>query len=60
MGWAFGNTFVKVGRFLGAISDSILARVLGFAFGRILGVGIELSRKPFLTCLTLQVLKGLL
>ena len=26
MGWVFGNTFVRAGRFLGAISDLTLAR----------------------------------
>jgi hypothetical protein len=58
MGWAYGNTFAKVGRFLGATSDLILARVLGFVFWRIFGVEIELSRRPFLTCLIWLVLKG--
>ena len=33
VGLVFGNTFVRVGRVLGAISDLILARALRFAFG---------------------------
>jgi uncharacterized membrane protein required for colicin V production len=58
MGWVSGNTFVKVSKFLGAISNLILARALGFVFGRIFGVGIELSKRPFLTCLAWLALKG--
>jgi hypothetical protein len=60
MGWASGNTFVWVSRFLGAISDLILARVLRFAFGRTFGVGIELSRMLFLICLPLPAVRGCL
>jgi hypothetical protein len=58
MGWVSGNTFDKVGRFLGAISDLILARVLGSVLGMIFGEGIEPSRRPFLTCLSWLALKG--
>ena len=57
MGWVFRNTFVRVGRFLGAILDLIMARALKFAFGRIFGVGIELLRKFFLVCLALPALR---
>jgi hypothetical protein len=53
MGWVFGNTLVRVGRFLGAFSDLILARALGFAFGMIFGVGTELLKALFLVCLAL-------
>ena len=53
MGWVFGNTFAKVGKFSGAISDLIWARALGFAFGKIFGVGIEPSRRFSLTCIPL-------
>jgi hypothetical protein len=58
IGWVSGNTFVWVGRFLGVISDLILARVLRFVFGRTFGVGIELSRMIFLICLPLPATKG--
>jgi hypothetical protein len=57
IGWVFGNTFAWVGRFLGAISDLILARDLGFAFGRTFGVGIEPSRMFFLICLSLPAIR---
>jgi hypothetical protein len=53
MGWAFGNTLIRVGRFLRAISDLILVRALRFAFGMIFGVGIELLKRLFLVCLSL-------
>jgi hypothetical protein len=58
MGWVFGNTFVRVGRFSEAISDLIQTRALGFAFGRIFGVGIEPSRRFTLTCIPLLALRG--
>jgi hypothetical protein len=57
MRWASRNTFIRVGRFLGAISDLILARALGFAFGRIFGVGIEPSRRLSLICIPLPALR---
>jgi hypothetical protein len=58
MGWVSGNTFVWVGRFLGAISDLIPVRVLGFAFGRTFGVGIEPSKMLFLIYLLLPAIRG--
>jgi hypothetical protein len=58
MGWVYGNTFAWAGRFLGAISDLILARVLGFAFGRTFGVGIEPSKMFSLICLSLPATRG--
>jgi hypothetical protein len=58
MGWAFGNTSVRVGRFLGVIAVLPQARAPGFAFGRILGVGIEPSKMLFLCCIPLLAIKG--
>ena len=53
MGWVFGNSFVRGGRFLGAISNLILARALRSTFGMMFGVGIELFKRLFLVCLSL-------
>jgi hypothetical protein len=47
MGWVFRNTFVRVGRFLGAISNLILSRALRFAFGMIFGVGDSALKEVF-------------
>jgi hypothetical protein len=58
MGWVYGNTFAWVGRFLAAISGLMLARVLGFAFGRTFSVGIEPSRMFSLICLSLLATRG--
>ena len=55
MGWAIGNSFVRGGRFLGAISVLILVRVPRFAFGMTFGVGIEPLKRPFLVCSSLLV-----
>jgi hypothetical protein len=54
MGWVFGNLFVWGDKFLGAISYLILARAQRSAFGLMFGVGIELLKRLFLACLTLQ------
>jgi hypothetical protein len=47
MVWAFGNSFVRGGRFLGAISVLILVRAPRFAFGMMFGVGIEPLKEAF-------------
>ena len=53
MGWVYGNTFVRVDRFLGAFLDLILARALRFAFGMMFDVGIELLKRLFQVYLSL-------
>jgi hypothetical protein len=53
MGWVFGNTFVRVGRFLGALSGLILVKALRFTLGMTFGAGIELLKRLFLVCLAL-------
>jgi hypothetical protein len=58
MGWAFGNTFVWVGRFLGATAVLSQVRAPGFIFGRTLGVGIELLKTLFLCYIPLPAIKG--
>jgi hypothetical protein len=57
MGWVYGNTFAWVGRSLATISGLFLARVLGFAFGRTFGVGIEPSRMSSLICFPLPAIR---
>jgi hypothetical protein len=51
---------MPIAAYLGAISDLIPVRVIGFAFGRTFSVGIEPSKMLFLICLLLLAIMGLL